>query len=487
MLGFAMSYQWYDSDDTVFDPAKERRRWLPLWRPRNVARLIRSALTSFKPRGDVGFHAARRLETAERRGLQLAIMCRTLAFAVALIWCVLAFSLSGFAVPLIGVSVLFGLTALGVAHFMVIGTRFDSEALRYVTLGADVIMLSLIFALVPVDSDADAPQIYAFRNMGIYLYFPFVALASLSLSARLTMWVGTVASLGYLAAFFYVTWTMENPVSWSAIPADATRQEFDAVFLSPDFIARGSRMGEALMMFGTTCIIALAVARARAIFFAQIRAEEAREAEREKRAAISRQLGRFVPSAIAERLIADPSGLEPQVRHGAVLVLDVVNFTSYAEGRNPAEVIADLNRFLASCAEGVSLSGGVVIQFTGDGLLATLNTPIDVAEPERVALSLCGRLLACAEEFGMRVRVGVAAGDIASGSVGSDERQAFTVYGETVNRAARLEELAKQLGVSVLTDSVVAAAVPDVQMASMGEHELHGFSTPVKVYSTPLG
>ena len=242
-------------------------------------------------------------------------------------------------------------------------------------------------------------------------------------------------------------------------------------------------MVETLILFISTVILALAVARARHIYMAQVRAEEERERERGIRAQITRQFGRYVPAAIARRLIDDPSGLTPQVRRGAVLVLDIQDFSTYAEERDPALVIAELNSFLAASADEVNAFEGVVISFTGDGLLATFNTPLETADPKRAALDAASRLLACGERAGFFVRIGIAAGPIAAGSVGSAQRQAFTVYGATVNRAARLEALAKELGEQILVDEAVASAVDDGRMVPLGSHTLRGFRECVSVWS----
>lgn len=83
---------------------------------------------------------------------------------------------------------------------------------------------------------------------------------------------------------------------------------------------------------------------------------------------------------MAQRLIADDSALTPQRRLGAVLVADVANFSAYSSGKQPEDVIAALNGLLSDCSDAVSEAGGVVISFTGDGLLATFNTPTELTD-----------------------------------------------------------------------------------------------------------
>ncbi|MEO1102732.1 MAG: adenylate/guanylate cyclase domain-containing protein [Pseudomonadota bacterium] len=461
--------------------AQPRRRWLPRWRPRNVGRLFPRAVASFRPLGEMDHYASVRLERAERRGLQLAILCRTVGFGVAGLFYVISFLLSG-GVPTVEGIVLLGVaTALGVGHFIIIGTRYDRSWLKFVALTIDIFAICAIFAFVPLGAPGEIPQVLAYRGFNIHIIFPFLALAALSFSPRLVLWAGAVGVVGWWGVFVVVTWNMDTMVSWTSLPSDATFEEYVAVVLSPDFVGRGSRMAETLAYFITASILALAVARARYIFVAQVHAEEARERERNARMRIIQQFGRFVPPSIAKRLIENPAGLDPQVRHGAVLVMDMRDFTASAEGRDPRDVIAALNIFLAQCADAVSSRDGVVITFTGDGLLATFNTPLEVEAPEARALDAARALVACAEENGLFVRVGLAAGKVAAGSVGSAERQAFTVYGDTVNRAARLETLAKDLDDAILADRAMREADP-AAMTSCGFHTLRGFSEPVEVF-----
>lgn len=460
---------------------RRRRRWLPQWRPRNVARLFRKAVASFKPQPGVERALAHRLKRAERRGLQLAILCRTVAFAVAGGFYVVSVLLSNASPTVGGVAIVAGLITVGVLHFMVVGTRFDRRWFAYAQSAVDILALCALMAFAPPDSGLGIPAIFNFRGFGIFILFPFVALAALSLSPRLVLFSGAVAFAGWWAAFLIVVWPMETRLSYSDASLATSFEEYASIVLSPDFIGTGTRMGETLSILIATAILALAVAKARRLFFAQVRAEAEREAERGKRARLTRQLGRYVPPTIARRLIDDPSGLQPQVRHGAVLVLDIEDFTAFAHGRDPAEVISELNRFLAEAAEVVAAEDGIVISFTGDGLLATFNTPLDVPEPERAALSAARALQVCGQRNGFRVRCGVAAGPIAAGSVGSDNRQAFTVYGDTVNRAARLEALAKEEGEAILVDAVIAASAGD-DVRSLGVFRLRGFDDPVAVH-----
>jgi len=426
--------------------------------------------------------AADRLRRAERQGLRLAIICRTAALAVALAWYILGSLWAGYAPRPIGLAALLCFTLLGIAGITIIGTRFERWSLKYLIYTADILGVCALFVWLPVSSIGEVPQIIAFRAYGIYYLFPLIAMACLSLSWRLVAWSGIVAVLGWWTAFAIVVAGMDRRLSWRDLPAGATADDYETVFLSIDFVGIGNRAEETGFLLAAALILAYAVFRARRVFFAQIAAEAERERERAERERISLTLGRYVPEAIAGRLISDPDALAPQVRHGAVLILDVQGFTAFAAGRAPEEVIATLDAFLAGCADVISEHDGVVISFTGDGLLATFNTPLEHAQPERAAYAAARALVAVAASSRFGIRIGIAAGPIAAGSVGSSRRQAFTVYGDTVNRAARLESLAKEIGETLLLDEAVAAH-NDGDLRALGRHQVRGLPEPLLIWA----
>lgn len=433
-------------------------------------------------------NALDRLLRAERQGLRLAILCRTLVVVVGFIWFVATSLGAGRTPSAAGLAAFVAFTAFGVFAFAVIGTRFDRWWLKYALYALDILGLCALYVTIPLVRGAEVPQIIAFRAYGIYYLLPLVAMSCLSLSWRLVAWSGLVVGIGWWGAFLVVVSSMERRLSWSDLPVDATREDYVGLVLSPDFIGVGNRIEETAFVLIASLILALAVFRARRVFFAQIAAEAEREAERSARERITATLGRYLPEAIAGRLIADESALAPHRRHGAVLVMDIRDFTSFAAERDPQEVITTLNGFLADCADLIGAQQGVVISFTGDGLLAAFNAPLELDDPEAAAIRAAGALVALAETGQFRIRVGLAAGPVAAGSVGSAKRQAFTVYGDTVNRAARLEALAKALGVAVLMDEAVAKAEPEPsRLRAHGPQQLKGLAAPVWAWSLEAG
>ncbi len=385
----------------------------------------------------------------------------------------------------VGLSIIF---LIGLIYLPVIGSRWDRSFVKYLVFAIDILVVCALFVLIPVSPAAEVPQIIAFRAYGIYYLLPFVGLACLSLSWGLVAWTGLVIGAGWWSAYIYIVSGMERTLSWGDLPPKPTAGDYENIFLSPDFIGIGNRVEETVFVLILSLILAVAVYRARELFFAQLRAEQAREAERIERERASRILGQYVPETIAQSLLDQSFVVEPQVRRASILVADIQAFSSFAADRDAREVIETLNDFLAECADTVSAHGGVVISYLGDGLLASFNTPLEVENPAEAALDAAGALhrLSADRAFGgqrLLLRIGVATGDVASGIVGSSDRQAFTVYGDTVNRAARLEELNKTTGTNILMDQATRDLLPGSHsVESSGEHVLRGLADPVTAW-----
>ncbi|WP_300030697.1 adenylate/guanylate cyclase domain-containing protein [uncultured Roseobacter sp.] len=428
--------------------------------------------------------SAARLIRAEQTGLRLAIACRTLVTGLAFAWYVGApFLFSDFEPRLAAVIVLLIFTGVGVAHLAVIGTRFDRSWMKYAVYALDTLSICALFALIPISRADQVPQIVAFRAYGIYYLFPMVAFCCLSLSWRLVIWTGAMCVAGWWGAFVWVTSGMGRTLSWADIPPDATRADYEQVFLSIDFIGRGNRIEESVMLMCAALVLAVAVYRARGVFFAQVASDLEWHRERSARERVSALFGKYVPAEIAQKLIAADGPLTPQRAAGTALVMDIAGFTKFSAGHPPEFVIGKLDAFLSDATDCVSRQGGIVMSYLGDGFLVTFNAPISVEDPAGAALRTAQALLQVARNHGFGVRVGIASGDLVTGTIGSTERQSFTVYGDAVNLAARLEGLCKALGVSVLADQQTRNAQgASAPLEPYGDQRIAGLADEVPVF-----
>jgi adenylate cyclase len=205
--------------------------------------------------------------------------------------------------------------------------------------------------------------------------------------------------------------------------------------------------------------------------------------ERERvRDLFGRHVGRDVAAA-AERERPQLGGEE---RHVGVVFVDIEGSTQLVTSRPPAEVVQVLNRFFAVIVDEVDRHCGLVNKFEGDAVLAVFGAPNRLEHPEEQALSaartIAGRLADEVPEC--PAGIGVAAGQVVAGNVGTKERFEYTVIGEPVNEAARLSDLAKSEPNRVLAsgDTVEAASADERDKWSLGETvTLRGHDQPTRL------
>jgi len=200
-------------------------------------------------------------------------------------------------------------------------------------------------------------------------------------------------------------------------------------------------------------------------------------------------LGRNAATALLDGRVG--LGEVEQIR-AVVLYCDLFEFTSLTEMLDAQSLIENLNLFFETITRPVSRAGGQVSGHIGDAVV--LFFPISDAESER---PLCAAAVKAALEglealdllnampsrrMGptLRARVGIDIGDVVHGNIGSAGRFSFTIIGTPVNRAARLQVLAKDLGAVMLMTSDLAEAA-GVQCSAFGKHALRGFERPVDV------
>jgi adenylate cyclase len=204
--------------------------------------------------------------------------------------------------------------------------------------------------------------------------------------------------------------------------------------------------------------------------------------------------GRHVGEDVARRALERGVELGGEVRHCAVLFVDLVGSTSLAANRPPAEIVALLNRFFSLVVDVVRRHGGWVNKFEGDAALCVFGAPEDQHDA-------ASRALAAAREVRDRLRrelpeleagIGVSAGPVVAGHIGAAERLEYTVIGDPVNEAARLTEIAKSSPDGVLASEAAVAAADQGEAQRWrlnGEVVLRGRGRPTRLASpsgTPI-
>ena len=207
---------------------------------------------------------------------------------------------------------------------------------------------------------------------------------------------------------------------------------------------------------------------------------------------IRRVFGKYVPETVAEAIVSGQGELEPKHAEATILYTDIEDFTSISESMQPEHVVDMLNEYFEAVIEPITRYGGVVNQFQGDAMLVTFNVPIaDSRHADKAVLTATGMQQILGDRrfagVSLRTRMGISSGKIFAGNVGSGERINYTVYGNAVNLAARLERLNKEYDSKVLishdTVQLLSGSYP---LASIGQVAIHGKSSQTRIYRLPV-
>src|SRR3954453_14687470 len=172
--------------------------------------------------------------------------------------------------------------------------------------------------------------------------------------------------------------------------------------------------------------------------------------------------GAFVDPALTARVLAEGTGLEGEEVDVSVLFVDVRGFTAFAERAAAHEVVAGLNALYEAIVPVILHHGGHANKFIGDGLLAVFGAPERHPDHAARAVAAACRIAAVARHGRLRVGVGVNSGRAVVGTIGGGGRRDFTVIGDVVNTAARVEAATRLTGDDILiTEATVRALGPD--------------------------
>jgi len=205
---------------------------------------------------------------------------------------------------------------------------------------------------------------------------------------------------------------------------------------------------------------------------------------------VTNLFGQHVSPAVVDRLLATQTDPPSEMREVCVLFLDIRGFTAMSRKRPADQTVALLNDFFAEMVEIVDRHHGIVNKFLGDGFLALFGAPLADANAAGHALAAARAMLTAVDEWNrarpdrtLRVGIGIHMGEAVTGTVGSPQRKEYTVIGDTVNLAARLEQLTKETGARLLVSSSVHEATTDADgAADLGPLAVRGYDEGVRVW-----
>ena len=303
-----------------------------------------------------------------------------------------------------------------------------------------------------------------------------------------------------LAPFGYFDWVVVTVVPRSDFVAGIESNERRLLWLLSAFIVALLVLATSLSRLALAAPLAAITARMRRIEDFDLAASQPRSShireldhmamalERTARGLAAFQ--RYLPTALVRTLISQGIEGRPQSKTATVLFTDIEGFTALGERMPPEQLVQLLNEYFTVVTPAIDRHGGVITQIQGDAILAVYNVPTDDAEHAvhavRSALEIQQLLAAHAFTGGqpVRTRVGINTGAVVAGSVGSPERVNYTVHGDAVNTAARLESLNKTYGTRILIAQSTVDLLPRglFRLRAVGETPIRGKQAPLSVY-----
>jgi len=292
-------------------------------------------------------------------------------------------------------------------------------------------------------------------------YFIFIILSTLRLDFWLSTFTGFVAAAELFGmAMFYHPVANTNP--------------------EPEIWYHAARS----LIILTCGILAGAVGvQLRRQFAASIQAATARDR-------VTDLFGQHVSPQVVERLMVEGASTASDIRRVAVMFVDFRSFTAGARSRSPQDVVDRLDGAFAVLVEILDRHGGIVNKFLGDGFLALFGAPFEAADAAHHAVAAAREMLVemdranKASTWPLRIGIGIHFGEVVAGNIGSPRRKEYTVIGDTVNFAARLESLNKEFNSQLLVSAAVRDALGDdgSDAVSLGEVAVRGYDRPMTVW-----
>ena len=278
------------------------------------------------------------------------------------------------------------------------------------------------------------------------------------------------------------------------VPLLALRLGLSALVAAP--VALAGLGGAAQFAFERGDVIAVADPAAALVLGAAATTVGLALTEVRDRRRLKATFARFVPPEVVDALAdeaAGSDGLPGTELDATVMFCDLRGFTTYAEGRPPAEVIGTLNSYLGGVSEAVLGHGGTVVAFLGDGVMSVFGAPVAAADHADRALAAAREIAgprlrelnqARPGEQPFRLGVGLHSGPVMSGTVGSARRMEYAAIGDTTNVAARVQALTKEHGTSILMTSATRERLSGHDgLREVAEVQIRGRSEPARLFA----
>jgi len=308
------------------------------------------------------------------------------------------------------------------------------------------------------------PAAHAITGLATYPYFLIILLSTLRLDFWLCLFTGALASAGF---------TLLSVAHWTELES-AWGGPLSGIHFG--FFMRG------LMYLIYGIVAAMVSGRLRGMMIETMSTMHERER-------VMHLFGQHLSPVVVNQLLAQPAGDASELRDVCIMVLDIRNFTTYSEDRPADEVVQYLNTLWGFMVRTVNEHEGFLNKFLGDGFLAVFGAPLSSGIDCKNAFAASRKILRELEELTAsgklpKTNVGIAlhAGQAIVGIIGSEVKKEYTVIGDVVNVAFRIEALNKELGTTLLISEPVHRIAAVENAEPMRPIPIRGRHEPVQFF-----
>ncbi|MBV8759504.1 MAG: HAMP domain-containing protein [Deltaproteobacteria bacterium] len=203
-------------------------------------------------------------------------------------------------------------------------------------------------------------------------------------------------------------------------------------------------------------------------------------------------MGKYMTEEVLQHVMAGQVELGGKTIELTILFCDLRDFTTLSEKRTAQQIVEILNEYFTVMVDIIMAEGGVVDKYIGDNIMAVFGAPVtrhdDAIRAVRAAVKMREALAKLNEKFqtrglpSLRFGIGLHTGEVVAGNIGSAKRMEYTVIGDAVNLASRLESKTKELATDILISEATHAVATGVETEAAGEVHVKGREAPVQIY-----
>jgi class 3 adenylate cyclase len=344
--------------------------------------------------------------------------------------------------------------------------------LKYASLTGDLLISFAMFYFYSLDVAGPVTTLKSPTFMSTFL---ILALAALRFNSRLPLYGGIVSLAAY--GGIVLSFVVGGRIRWGDRLDMVTTEKVNATYLlfNAAYLA--------------TFVIVLVVLVRHARRLVRLRGEEAERAAAEKheRQKALSTLERYFTPQLARHLLENPGALGGRLQEATIVVADIRNFTRLSETQGPVKTVQFLNALFEKMVAIVFKHGGTLDKYLGDGMLIAFGVPEarpdDALRAVRAAREMVGAAESVGDWAGVTLGCAIHSGQVLMGNVGVPSRMEFTVIGDVVNTASRMEQLNKHFRTTIILTEATYGKVRDaIEVRELPSTEIRGKAEIVRLY-----